>query len=142
MTYRLPVCALQFNLFFKSGDILRASLDSPTSAAEALALIREFSASECFGFVDERLTEARQNATTMAAALRNDILTVMYASQPAGANSTTTTNRRKRSASERVKRQATSSTNSTSACSTLDSVFTPEEVRSCSSLTGNQTLTL
>ena len=137
MTYRLPVCALQFNLFFKSGDILRASLDSPTSAAEALALIREFSASECFGFVDERLTEARQNATTMAAALRNDILTVMYASQPAGTNSTTTTNRRKRSASERVKRQATSSTNSTSACSTLDSVFTPEEVRTCSSLAGN-----
>ena len=136
MTYRLPVCALQFNLFFKSGDILRASLDSPTSAAEALALIREFSASECFGFVDERLTEARQNATTMAAALRNDILTVMYASQPAGANSTTT-NRRKRSASERVKRQATSSTNSTSACSTLDSVFTPDEVRTCSSLAGN-----
>ena len=137
MTYRLPVCALQFNLFFKSGDILRASLDSPTSAAEALALIREFSASECFGFVDERLTEARQNATTMAAALRNDILTVMYASQPAGANSTTTTNRRKRSASERVKRQATSSTNSTSACSTLDSVFTPDEVKTCSSLAGN-----
>ena len=138
MTYRLPVCALQFNLFFKSGDILRASLDSPTSAAEALALIREFSASECFGFVDERLTEARQNATTMAAALRNDILTVMYASQPAGPNSTTTTtSRRKRSASERVKRQATSSTNSTSACSTLDSVFTPDEVRTCSSLAGN-----
>ena len=60
LTYRVPVCALQFTLFFKSGDILRVSLDSPASVAEAVELIREFSASECFSFLDERLTEARQ----------------------------------------------------------------------------------
>jgi hypothetical protein len=37
------VCALQFTLFYKSGDILRSSLTSAASIAEAIDLIKEFS---------------------------------------------------------------------------------------------------
>ena len=111
------------------------------SVAEALALLKEFSGSECFTFTDDRLNEARLNATNMANMLRNDIIDVTY--RPKNSNFESPTNyesRRKRSTEhlERIKRQTsgngsietgnTTITGSANNCSTLDSIFSTADV--------------
>ena len=111
------------------------SLDSQVSVAEALALLKEFSNSECFSFTDQRLSEARFNATNMANMLRNDIIDVAY--KPKNSNFEIATNsRRKRSTGhlERMKRQTTgngsSQTGNTTSnnCSSLDNIFSAADV--------------
>ena len=105
------------------------------SVAEALALLKEFSNSECFSFTDQRLSEARFNATNMANMLRNDIIDVAY--KPKSSNFEIATNsRRKRSTGhlERMKRQTTGNgsgqTGNTTSnnCSSLDNIFTAADV--------------
>ena len=105
------------------------------SVAEALALLKEFSNSECFSFTDQRLSEARFNATNMANMLRNDIIDVAY--KPKNSNFEIPTNsRRKRSTGhlERMKRQTTGNgsgqTGNTTSnnCSSLDNIFTAADV--------------
>ena len=105
------------------------------SVEEALALLKEFSNSECFSFTDQRLSEARFNATNMANMLRNDIIDVAY--KPKNSNFEIPTNsRRKRSTGhlERMKRQTTGNgsgqTGNTTSnnCSSLDNIFTAADV--------------